>query len=98
MTARQGKHFVLAVRIERDEREQPIRRSVLLPPTTMLNHQRPTATCRRQRDNQCADHRVNLLRVLVRREELALFVHQDRVQLSSQTAAVGQTELGAQLS
>jgi hypothetical protein len=96
MTARQGKHFMRAVRIERNEREQPIRRSVLLSPTTMLNHQHPTATCRRQRDNQSADHRVTFSESLCGAKNWPFSYI--KTECSSQTATVGQTELGAQLS
>jgi hypothetical protein len=62
----------------------------------MLDHEHTPRRRRGQRHDQGPDHRVGLLGVLVRGEELARCVDQHRVELGCQLASLRQTEIGAQ--
>lgn len=89
--------FVAAVRVERDQRELPLRgaEGELLSP--VLDDERAAREAARERHHQGADHLVCLLGILVREEELAGAVDQQIVQLGLDAAPVGQAEVLAQL-
>jgi hypothetical protein len=73
-----------AVGVERDEGQLLLGRAVGLALPGVADDQFPAGVRRRQRHHQRAHHRVVLLRVLVREEELPLAVHQHRVRLGPQ--------------
>ena len=86
----------MTVRIEGEQRE--VRRLALeategLAFAAVLHGERTATEVRRENDHERGDHRVALLRVLVRLEELARFVDQQLVELRLELAFLGKTEL-----
>ena len=88
--------LVPAVGVERDQRQVGLRPPVGGRLAEVVDDEIPAGVRGRQRDDQRRDHRVVLLGVLVRQEELAFLVDQQGMQVGGQPAVPGQSEFLAQ--
>jgi hypothetical protein len=90
-----GKHLVSGVGVERHEHQRRGRPAVADGFAAVFDDEVAAGGSRRQQHHQRGDHRVVLLGVLVRGEELAGFVDEHRVQLGAQPTPIRKAEVGA---